>query len=318
MEKELYKWKYILDGEVFRIIPDKVIKKPDTFYKYYPMNHYSIDSLVNSYVYASHPSDFNDIFDCYADLLDFDKIELIRNFLVNVFPMYSNKEFDEKVNENYLALKGFSQDFFKELMYKRWGIFSMTEESDNLLMWSYYNSHIGYCIEFDILNFPFEFHGPFQINYQPIIDSMPLSEISFEIGVLAQSNLKDIKWKHENEWRLLIKHPEKEQMISPHNERLKSFGGHNRKFNYPLNSIKSIRLGTRFFLSEEIQIINVNELEINLKNNFEQKLIVLDFLSDNNILTYFGQVDGFNKIKFDKVKVSRVNYRKFNIASWNE
>lgn len=310
IERDIYNWKYIFDGTGFDIIPNEETDKPEILYKQYGLNQYSIDSLINQYIYATHPSQLNDIFDCNEELLDFDDIETIKFLLGDSL---SEIEIDKLIKEDFESLKIFVQRNFREKIYRKWGVFSMTGNPNNVLMWSYYSNHTGFCIEFDISKFPFQFYGPFPINYQPKIESLSIKQVGVQIGVLAQSNLKDEIWKHENEWRLMIAAPDGMDMFSPNFEIFKRLGGHNRKFNYPLEAIKSIALGNRFFDPDEIHEINNMTLEINLKSNFEQKSIMLDYLATNNIKTHIGLRTGFTEIKFRTSTIERINYKKYKI-----
>lgn len=243
-------------------------------------------------------------------MLDFDDIEVVSAFLKDAM----SKDEIERLNKSDPdKLKILVQRHFREKIYRKWGIFSMTGNPNNILMWSYYCNHTGFCIEFDILRFPFKFYGPFPINYQAKFEALSIKKIGLHIGVLAQSNLKDKIWQHEKEWRLMIAAPDGQEMHSPNFDILKRLGGHDRKFKYPLEAIKSIALGNRFFEPDEMHAIGNNTLDINLKTNFEQKSIMLDFLATNNIKTHIGLRTGFNKIKFQTAKLERINYMKYKI-----
>lgn len=312
IEREIYKWKYIFDGVGFDVIPSEETDKPQILFKLYGLNQYSFDALINQYIYATHPSQLNDIFDCNEELLDFDDIEVIRVFLKDSM---SDEEINRLIKDDLNNLKIFVQRNFREKIYRKWGVFSMTGNPNNILMWSYYCNHNGFCIEFDISKFPFKFYGPFPINYQPKLESLSINKYGIQIGVLAQSNLKDEIWKHENEWRLMVAAPDGKDMVSPNFDILKKLGGHDRRFNYPLEAIKSIALGNRFFEPDEIQEIDNITLEINLKNNFEQKSIMLDFIATNNIKTHIGLRTGFIAIKFRTSTIVRINYKKYRVIA---
>jgi hypothetical protein len=264
--------------------------------------------LINQYIYATHPNQFNDIFDCNEELLDFDDYASIKAFLANSM---AQEEIDNHINSNYAGIKTFVQRNFREKAYRLWGVFSMTANPNNVLMWSYYSNNSGFCIEFDITKFPFKYYGPFPINYQSEIKAISIKKIGVQIGVLVQSNIKDAIWQHEDEWRLLIPAPEKQEMVSPNFEILKALGGHNRKFYYPLDAIISISLGNKFFSPDEIHDIDEKSLEINLQQKFEQKSIVLDFLASNKILTHIGLRKGFTEIAFLKGNITRINCKKY-------
>lgn len=309
-EREIYGWKYIYDKDGFEIIPNETIEKPRVLYKLYGLNQYSFDSLINQYIYATHPSQLNDIFDCNEELLSFDDMEAVKAFLKNAI---SQEEIDKIIESEPDNLKKFVQRNFRELAYRKWGVFSLTSEPNNILMWSYYSNHSGFCIEFDLHHFPFKFYGPFPINYQSRLEALSINKVGVHVGVLAQSNLKDKIWEHENEWRLMVAAPEGKDMFSPNFKILKDLGVHNRKFSYPIEAIKSIALGNRFFIPDEISEINSTSLKINLMDNFEQKSIMLDFLATNNITTHIALRQGFTEIKYRAAKIERIKYKKYKI-----
>lgn len=309
LEREIYGWIYSYNGNGFNIIPNESFDHPQILYKLYALNQFSFDSLINQYVYATHPSQFNDIFDCNEELLDFDN-DSIRIFLKDFF---TKEKLERLIKEDIVNLRLFTQRLFREILYKKWGVFSMTGNPNNILMWSYYSHHSGFCIEFDISKFPFKFFGPFPVNYQPTLEAISLKNIGLQIGVLAQCNLKDEIWKHEQEWRLMIAAPDGEDMVSKSDQLLKGHDGHNRKFHYPLEAIQSISLGNRFFIPDEIKEINSRELEINLMSDIKRKSKMLSFLSKNKIKTHIGLRVGFTEIKFKVIEIQKVGYKKFLI-----
>jgi hypothetical protein len=129
--------------------------------------------------------------------------------------------------------------------------------------------------------------------------------------MLVQTNLKYKGWEHEKEWRLLIESDNDELMYAPSFEGLRQLGGHNRKFKYPLNAIKKVGFGNRFFLPEELHIINDQTLNVNLRiddvnKTHEKKIQILDFLIKNNIDSYFAQRDGLIKISFRPIKIEKI------------
>lgn len=310
MEKEIFKWRYSFNGEEFKIFPEEPCETPHILHKLYALNDYSIDSLVNHYVYATHPFQFNDIFDCNEELLDFDSDEVIRAFIKDTIP---GEELNRLLTQKPSGFKQFVQRNFREIIYRKIGVFSMTSDPNNILMWSYYGNHAGFCIEFDIREFPFRYFGPFPINYQPEIEALSVSKIGIQIGTLVQCNIKDAIWKHENEWRLLISAPAGEDMITNHFEILRKMGGHDRKFPYPLSAIKSITLANRFFMPDELKDITKIELEINLKSYTDQKAMVLDFIVNNKIKTLIGIRIGLTTIGYAKVAIEKVEKYKYKI-----
>ncbi|MCE5345383.1 MAG: DUF2971 domain-containing protein [Bacteroidales bacterium] len=304
LEKNIYNWKYRFYSEGrFEIVPNEEYDKPTVLWKLYALNKNSVDAVVSQYVYATHPWQVNDLFDCNEDLLDFDDEEMIHHFLKDVIP---EEELNKKKKDNPNGLKILVQRNFREILYKKWGIFSMTDNPNNVLLWSYYGNHKGFCIEFDLTQFPFEYYGPFPINYQSELNALSIKDIGIHLGVLAQCNLKDKIWEHENEWRLMIPKPKGEDMRSPAFKFLKDMGGHDRKFNYPLSAIRSITLANRFFEPDEIKEISNSELEINLTEDIELKASLLDFIAANKIPSFLGLKTGFTTLGFKKISINKI------------
>lgn len=255
-------------------------KKPDihpTLFKYYALNENSIDALLNNYVYASHPNEINDVFDTFFNLIQFDNENWNYAFLTKILGYPIKKAEEYKKDKNYIAKN------FREQLYQQIGVLSLTTKDSDLLMWSYYTNHKGFCIEFDYNKFPFKTHGPFPINYQDKVKPISFTEKLYSsemLATLVQSNIKYEKWEHEDEWRILIESPC--PMISPFYKT-----GHNRKFRYPISAIKSIALGFRFFdFNNQIdELITISNLEQNIiiKKNEKEKSLILDFIEEHNI-----------------------------------
>jgi hypothetical protein len=304
-----YGWTYITQGQegnrTYEIIPPEKKDKPTVLYKLYSFNDYALDSLLNTYVYATHPHLFNDIFDCYEDLIEFDDEEVIRHFVKhNPSEIYSDKNIDEAIANNFQHVSTYVKRNFREQVYQGFGVLSMTSNAYNLLMWSYYTNHYGFFIEFDITKFSFKFHGPFPLNYQEKIEAMSIKECGVPLAMLIQTNLKYKGWEHEEEWRLLIE--SEERMYSPTFERQRALGGHDRKFKYPIEAIKTIGFGNRFFDPDELNAEkNGKVLHVTLKTNTDNKAKLLDFLIANNIHTCFTLRDGIIKISYTGMVIEK-------------
>ena len=312
MEKEIekYKWKYyykdISEKEIeIKVTPDKDFGKPGYLYKLYSLSKRSVDLLKKQNVYAAHPSQFNDIFDCHENLINFNDNNVIKGFLHKVIP---KEEIDKHLTKDRLETKRFVKIHFNGVLYRKWGILSLTSNPNNIVMWSYYNNHQGFCVEFDYSKFQFKHYGPFPINYQSKIEPISLKDSGTLLSVIYQTNIKSDNWTHENEWRIIID-AEEDVMISPNFEQLRKFGGRNRNFNYPIEAIKSISLGNRFFTPEEINALDNNVLEINLKSkNADLKESLLYFTSSNGIQCYIAQRnDDLLSIGFRPGKIDRIN-----------
>lgn len=299
--EKIYNWEYTFsnDGR-FNILPDKKFIKPDLFYKYYDVGNYSIDALLNQYIFISHPHLLNDLFDCSHKFVSIPHEIALNNFLIPEDKKNFYTE-PEKFKES-IQLRA------QEKFFRKWGVFSMTGNPKNILMWSHYAQNKGFCIEFDIDAFDFAFHGPFPINYQN--DICEIQSQHFDTAVLAQTNIKSEIWKYEEEWRLLVEPPKGEEFFSPRFEELKKLGGHCRKMKYPRKAIKSIILGNKFFEPDEIEVIG-NKLKITLQKDmldtYFRKNVILNFISENKIPCGIVKTVGLNKIDFETLKIECIS-----------
>jgi hypothetical protein len=317
-----YDWTYSFKTEngkqSFDIIPDKPIDKPTVLNKLYSLNKHSVDALLKGQIYAAHPAEFNDPFDCYEDILNFDDEGYIRYFLRTFAPEeFPDDRIDKEIKVNFKWVSTFVKRNFREFIYKFVGVVSMTSSPMSIVMWSYYNNHKGFFIEFDLTAFPFKFHGPFPLNYQKEIDPISINECGPGLGMLLQTNLKFKDWEHENEWRLLIE--SEESMISTSFETLKKLGGKERTFDYPIKAIRKIGFGNRFFDPHELIILSDRESNVILiedefnKENIKYKADVLDFIIANDLDFYMALRDGIWKKIFAPVKVTKLIDKKYSL-----
>lgn len=283
-ERKISDWIYLYDSEKnkFEVIPNIKIQKPKTLYKYYSLNEYAIDSLYHNYLFASHPDHFNDLFDCYFEIIE-PTNEYLFHEMDQVQDPIRNRE---KFNQNDGEFKKSFKLHFKAAMFRFYGILSMTTCNKNILMWAHYSNNEGFAVEFDYTKFPFDFDGPFFINYKSGFEKLILKTDSDKrLATNYMCNIKDEKWKYENEWRIIVKATEKQQLFSSKIQIYKELGGHNRNFNYPLIAIKSISLANHFFEIDEIIQRNNQILDISLNERTENKVVILDFLYQHNIKT---------------------------------
>lgn len=283
-ERKISDWIYKYDSSEnkFEVIPNIKIQKPKTLFKYYRLNENAIDSLYHNYLFASHPDQFNDLFDCYFDL-----IEPTNEYLFHVMDKIQDPvQNREKVKQNANEFRKSFKLHFRAAMFRFYGILSMTTCNKNILMWAHYSNNEGFAIEFDYFKFPFDFDGPFYINYKSGFEKIKLkADLDKRLAINYMCNIKDDKWKYENEWRIIVKATEQQQLFSPKIQMYKELGGHNRKFSYPKDAIKSISLANHFFEVEETIQRNNQTLDIKLNEKREKQLIILDFLWQHNIKT---------------------------------
>ena len=221
------------------------------------MSKNSVDALTNLYVYASHPEQLNDPFDCDMQLA---KIEDDANARALWEGLYSQArgmfEMDDQSFFHY------STEAFTALMFRKWGILSLTDTCNNPIMWSSYANNNGFCLEWNIWQFPFVKKGPFPIHYVEKREEVSSKDYDVQTMMLIQSNVKLQDWAYEHEWRLMIQPPSGFDMMT-FGKNADKFNQmpdlHNRKFKYPLCALKSITLGINFFkdIADRQQVIFV-------------------------------------------------------------
>ena len=298
----------------YNIIPDNGLSTPTSLYKYHSLSENSMDSLINSYLYATHPMKFNDIFDCHENLIDFDDNNFIRKFLS---PVMSDFEIEDRLKNDINELKRSVSFNFKLIQYGDWGIVSLTENINSILMWSYYSNHKGFTIEFDYRQFPFEYYGPFPINYQKELTPLSIKENHICICVLYQATTKSIEWQHEKEWRIFILPPLGEKLKTDGYKNISTFGDHNRKFYYPIQSIKSITFGNRFFDVNELFQIDNNSFKIQLsdckENNLKKAIISFIIKHEIDLHLVLGNHPDFKIVRVNGL-IKKLNKNKYTLT----
>ncbi len=309
-----YNYEYDEVSKEMAVIPNENKQKPTTFFKYYNLGVNSVDALTNLYVYATHPNQLNDPFDCNDAIVTFSSKVSIEHLCGN------NKALADSVFESYGdGAYEWASKIHRTILYRKLGILSLTETWDNLLLWSHYSKNDGFCIEFDTVKFPFNSYGPFPINYCTKIEKIDVDK-GGHLAMLVQTNQKSDKWSYENEWRLLISNPAGFDMMSygDEAEQYNSIDNHNRRFKYPLSAIKSITFGFNFF--EKSKIIIGNEIEYKAVNHTPQQKI-LNFIvnlksnpvitSKHNISLYLLTKEEFSckRVGIEIVKIENNHFR---------
>lgn len=192
-------------------------------YRFFDRDGNHIKILSQNLIFFCSANKFNDPFDCSIpyryDLGNREqKLNLILSHVNSLYPHLGQKEKRLKAKEKYKETDFSIENQSKiqsEVINKTFGIFSLTEDPQNLLMWSHYaDSHLGFCIEFDgkalwdyILRLSKEgkliidLHS---VDYKPdypIIN--PYTESEFDM-FKKQALTKSKSWGYEKEWRLLF------------------------------------------------------------------------------------------------------------------
>jgi len=176
-------------------------------YKYRGYNTNSLSILINKKIWLATPESFNDPFDCNI------------NFKSEINPEAFSKYLDQTdIDIDYNTfLKGLKE--FRNKDIKKFGVFSMSQINDNILMWSHYaNQHEGFCIEFvrssnnllgDIeITRPVDYH----FNY-PEVEPLD-SDGNIDHSIFRKMLFTKAKnWSYEKEWRLTYDEGNKEEQL---------------------------------------------------------------------------------------------------------
>ncbi len=328
MQKKTYEfegWKYEHNIESgYNILPQPSCSKPSSFFKYYALSQNSVDALTHLYIYATHPRQFNDPFDCNEKLVKYSSWNDIRHLCDNRSLLYQIQQLYPTEQE---ACK-WAQSAHWLLLYKKMGLVSLTTKDDNYQMWAHYAQNNGFCLEFDIEKFPFLKHGPFPIHYvEAFPEPLSIGEYGGHLTMLVQTNIKNIWWCKENEWRLLIPNPMGLDMKcfgNEHEMKEYNFGDeHDRKFRYPLAALKSITLGPKFF--DQLYLSKISENEIDIICHPDNSLLeyaVLFFLAKitekNSLNVRMATLAAFDHFNFSTVQITQYGIGKFRITNIQE
>lgn len=97
------------------------------------------------------------------------------------------------------------QDIGFNAMVSNWGMYSMSEDPSNILMWPHYaDSHRGICLEFRTDAWPFNF------NLWPVVYSNEYPLVGSVVNNVEDTMrsfllTKAANWSYEKEWRVLMR-----------------------------------------------------------------------------------------------------------------
>ncbi|MFA6138159.1 MAG: DUF2971 domain-containing protein [Sulfurimonas sp.] len=163
-------------------------------YKYRSGSVRDIEALMNNQFFSASLESLNDIQEA--------KIK-INNTEIDVFDLLLKSPISQSVDNSF---KNILESFINEA--KKYGIYSLSKNYDNELLWAYYsNAHQGFCIEYDL-----DILKQCQLNQEFLNDveyhkDMPVIKFNdmFEPKDLIKRFLatKSIAWKHEEEFRVI-------------------------------------------------------------------------------------------------------------------
>lgn len=275
------------NGELPKIDHSKQL--PAYLFKYYSFGRYSIEAFVNSYLYASHPYELNDILDSSRFLFFSSKpiqFEAYKKLYFQENKVFkTEKEFIEFFEDD---IKNDCSKYLSHLFAMTFdfcGVFSLSEKENNILMWPHYTQEKGFQIKFKtdgLLKSVSENLDPkkdrllglFPMNYTPKIPPIDISKFRrYDIPFIYSTNVKQDDWKYEQEWRLLVSKPgmgipfEKLGFSDIQNHGVKA---ENRFVTYEIDAVDSICLGFNFFSG--LDFINkwISEKEIQVQPRKER------------------------------------------------
>lgn len=293
-------------------------RSPSSLYKFYSINKFSIDALLNSYLYASHPFELNDILDSSPFLLYTSKPLDLERYIDLYGSLHSKEAILEIWKDDSTVEKKCRQYLLHmyAISFNLIGIISLTSKENNILMWPHYAQERGFQIKFNtsklissISNKLEKENGEF-LGFNPInyceklnpIDVYPYKTLFIPISYVT--NIKSNKWEYEDEWRILVS---KNNMGVPHSKSgLNIIPDHlgnkeNRKTNYDFNDIEEICLGFNFFIARDF---NITKLDNNTAFSV-QPLNGIDFYNYENYIQF---LDFISEQLSDKFYYSGIKY----------
>jgi hypothetical protein len=178
-----------MNTEELTYLKGEILLKPESLFKFYGKSDYSINALLENYLYYSNPRDFNDPFDCLTN------------------------------REKFILQGGDGITAHRNNI----GICCFSLKNDNPLLWGHYtNSYTGFCLKFGNTNFlknkNVQISRPISYlkNYQPANENLK-DVIEYTNGFDINQEEKDLiqkvitmtfeytwkfyDWKYEQEYR---------------------------------------------------------------------------------------------------------------------
>jgi DUF2971 family protein len=146
---------------------------------------------------------------------------------------------------------------FQECRFNSFGIFSLSEVPENILMWAHYaDSHRGFCVGFDFQKIELMKHAHAEGTRQVILlervehhlkyPRLNRFEMDYEQLTVFPLTIKSVDWEYEKEWRLIL------------------HGETNKQFHFTDGIVSKVILGCKMRVEE------VEEVKEVLRNRSEK------------------------------------------------
>jgi len=270
-----------------KVIPNINIQQPVTLSKYYNLNNNNVLAFISNQIYVSQPENLNDLFDFNLNLIDFSNHEF--SHLEMIFNEGTERE---EAMLDFQNNKGIFLEKVRNTLYGLWismyGIFCLTEDKYNDLMWAHYTNNRGFLLEFNYTQFGPNFHGPYPINYMEQLEMLDFSKVEKNLGFFVVSLLKKLPWKYEKEYRFFCNPDIKKtfKVAGRFSNSQFNFDIQDRLVFYPNSAVKKVLLGFNFYIDDITTAIGQGEY-------------FLSFESENAFL----KMTLFNKIIQEKLPV---------------
>ena len=198
------------------------MSRPNSLFKYYKVNEYTLGALRTRSLWLAKPSTFNDPYDCALTLSEGKYRESVlhaitaainapdtpqerRDALAKEWP--GDREAFEKARQSILNL-------FKDA-----GICCFSTNDNHILMWSHYaHNHTGICVEYDFSPGSGTTILPRQVRYKRDIPQLSLADFAPSASSSTFDTLwltKAPEWEYENEWRIIMNEGNKNYEAPP-------------------------------------------------------------------------------------------------------
>lgn len=182
--------------------------------------------LTDNEIYLSSANQFNDPFDSSVPFQyskrAFTKRNIYKRMLFlakREYPTLSDdrlkKMCKERLESDFYKDKNYAKEFnegFVKTVSEEIGVFSLSKDNNNLLMWSHYaDSHRGYCIGFDH-KMLLELSGSLgSVLYRKKFPRISVNPKNEALDFLKLFRTKSKEWEYENEYRIIL--PKKARKI---------------------------------------------------------------------------------------------------------